>query len=512
MFILNILNVGSTTVLAHIELEVRKDTVRRKDKRGFRMKVELHTRNPASTSPGQSEMNMQADIESVGEVLHRYAWALDNKDWDRLALCFHPQVDFLASNFGHFKSRDTLVAEFQRRTARVPVRRHMFSNIYVTVDGDEAVATSYLILIRERLNAAEGANFLATGYYRIVFRRSLVGWQMMHFRYENVTAEGNIRMDPSVPPVPYQQALVSYTDAPWGDPDKLSDGRSRTQQLRDLQNMLVRSADANDTDALVTCLTPDCTALIGGAEVYGAARIARILRAGEVSRITILTNQKAAVTANSGRVGAYQFQFVEDSPHPQHHGGPLFIEAVWLDGRWLITRIEDHHLWSRGIPAETDVLQNAAVASLPDRLWEWEESRETESARLEAIDALLRYTWGNDLGSRRLIRSCLSDDADGIFTLATMLAVSGGEKITDMVVEGRANLTCSFHGVLNPVIDFEYDGRSGDMRAYCFTRRTHDANGSVLLAGGAYGGHLHKEGTRWVFDQISYTRAFGPFH
>lgn len=107
--------------------------------------------------------------ESIADLLARYAWAYDTRDWDSLAECFTPDASLtvrvvggeLAGPFrGHAEimrlMRDSAAAQDDRR-------RHLCTNLVVDPSGPgTATARSYLTLLSVRNGRLE---VLSTGTY-----------------------------------------------------------------------------------------------------------------------------------------------------------------------------------------------------------------------------------------------------------------------------------------------------------------------------------------------------------
>ncbi|ATB39411.1 ring hydroxylating subunit beta family [Cystobacter fuscus] len=107
--------------------------------------------------------------ESIADLVARYAWAYDTRNWDALVECFTPDASLslrvaggdLAGPFrGHAEimrlMRDSAAAQDDRR-------RHVCTNLVVDLSGpDTATARSYLTLISVR---GEHLEVVTTGTY-----------------------------------------------------------------------------------------------------------------------------------------------------------------------------------------------------------------------------------------------------------------------------------------------------------------------------------------------------------
>lgn len=96
------------------------------------------TRTPP---PGYSPEEV-ADRLAITDLLHTYAWAIDEQDWDLLATVFTPDAHLdYSSNPGGVKGGFAEVRDWLASVMPYfPVTQHLMSNSLVTLDGDRATA------------------------------------------------------------------------------------------------------------------------------------------------------------------------------------------------------------------------------------------------------------------------------------------------------------------------------------------------------------------------------------
>jgi 3-phenylpropionate/cinnamic acid dioxygenase small subunit len=120
--------------------------------------------------------------ESIAQLVARYAWAYDTRDWDALAGCFTPDASLTlrvagGERVGPFRGhaeimrlmRDSAAAQDDRR-------RHVCTNLVVNPSGPGlATAQSYLTLlsVRERR-----LTLLSTGTYTDEVVQSGESWRL----------------------------------------------------------------------------------------------------------------------------------------------------------------------------------------------------------------------------------------------------------------------------------------------------------------------------------------------
>lgn len=91
----------------------------------------------------ESRIRELADNIEIREILTRYAWAIDTKDWDALDDLFTPDanVDYSSSGgvVGPINEAKPWLAEM---LAAFPMTQHMLTNVDISLDGDRATARS----------------------------------------------------------------------------------------------------------------------------------------------------------------------------------------------------------------------------------------------------------------------------------------------------------------------------------------------------------------------------------
>lgn len=131
------------------------------------------------------------DERDVVAVLHRYAFALDQRDWARLRSCFRDDVvveyDGLARCEGYEQ------VERICRAALGPLARsqHLIGNAQAVVDGDTATAECYLQAQHVREGTEGGDLYVIAGRYVDVLARTGDGWRITCRRLETWWTDGN---------------------------------------------------------------------------------------------------------------------------------------------------------------------------------------------------------------------------------------------------------------------------------------------------------------------------------
>lgn len=124
------------------------------------------------------------DELDVQRVVFDYAWACDNKDWDRLRSVFtaDARLDY-SSTGGPAGGRDEVVAWLREGLSQVPVMQHVVSNFQLDVSGDQGAGRA---MFHTTVRVPGLDDMLVTGgYYELAFRREAGGWKIERLLEDN---------------------------------------------------------------------------------------------------------------------------------------------------------------------------------------------------------------------------------------------------------------------------------------------------------------------------------------
>ncbi len=126
---------------------------------------------------------MAASVEdrlAINDLFVRYATALDNGDVDTIVGCFTEDGSLESPAVGVYSGRAG-IREFSNRFAAFRARgsqlRHVLSNLAVSVNGDQAHATAYLVNIITRNGKSE---MMPPGRYDCRLERVDGEWLFKH--------------------------------------------------------------------------------------------------------------------------------------------------------------------------------------------------------------------------------------------------------------------------------------------------------------------------------------------
>ena len=135
-----------------------------------------------------------ADRLAIDGLLSRYAWAIDDKDWDALATVFteDAHIDYTSAG-GIAGDRDTVVAWLAETLAGFPMTQHMVTTRDISLDGDRATARS---MVYNPMGLPDGDGglriFYTGGVYRDRLRRTADGWRIEERVEEALWFDGDL--------------------------------------------------------------------------------------------------------------------------------------------------------------------------------------------------------------------------------------------------------------------------------------------------------------------------------
>lgn len=132
------------------------------------------------------------DRQAIDDVLHRYAHALDARDWDLLRTCFTTDAvaDYLDLG-GVNEGVETIVELCSGVLTGLDSSQHLIGSPLATVDGDTATASCYLQAQHVFAGAEGGDHYLVGGRYDDQLVRTPDGWRIRHRTLHATWSSGN---------------------------------------------------------------------------------------------------------------------------------------------------------------------------------------------------------------------------------------------------------------------------------------------------------------------------------
>ncbi len=122
-----------------------------------------------------------ADRAEIHDVLIRYGWAIDTKDWDLLDTCFtdDAEVDYSSNPGGKKGPYKQIRSWLEKMISAFPVTQHLMSNMDVKVSGDTATARTMVTNPQGAATREGPLHFFYVGArYDDQFVRTPDGWRI----------------------------------------------------------------------------------------------------------------------------------------------------------------------------------------------------------------------------------------------------------------------------------------------------------------------------------------------
>jgi 3-phenylpropionate/cinnamic acid dioxygenase small subunit len=122
-----------------------------------------------------------SDRAEIHDVIVRYGWAIDTKDWDLLDTCFTDDafVDYSSNPGGKKGAYRDVRGWLEKVMSAFPVTQHLMANIDVRLDGDRATCRT-MVTNPQGAATREGPLhfFYVGGRYDDELVRTTSGWKI----------------------------------------------------------------------------------------------------------------------------------------------------------------------------------------------------------------------------------------------------------------------------------------------------------------------------------------------
>jgi 3-phenylpropionate/cinnamic acid dioxygenase small subunit len=122
-----------------------------------------------------------ADRAEIHDVIVRYGWAIDTKDWDLLDRCFTEDayLDYTSNPGGKEGPYPKVRAWLAKVMSAFPVTQHLMANIDVNLDGDRAIVRTMVTNPQGAATREGPLHFFYVGArYDDDFVRTPDGWRI----------------------------------------------------------------------------------------------------------------------------------------------------------------------------------------------------------------------------------------------------------------------------------------------------------------------------------------------
>lgn len=135
------------------------------------------------------------DRFAVHDVMHRYALAIDTKDWSLLETVFADRVTADFRSFGGkqiFEGSASEWVENVRSTIQgMDATQHLMGNHLYEIDGDNARGTTYIRALHVCKNDWGGDTYTIGGHYSVEMGRDPEGWRIDKYTLHIAWHEGD---------------------------------------------------------------------------------------------------------------------------------------------------------------------------------------------------------------------------------------------------------------------------------------------------------------------------------
>jgi 3-phenylpropionate/cinnamic acid dioxygenase small subunit len=142
-----------------------------------------------------------SDRLEIDDLLSRYTFAIDAKDFDALDTVFTPdaQIDYTTSG-GIKGAYPEVKAWLAKALAMFPTTQHLLGNKRVTLDGDTATSRTYFYNPMGAPKKGGGLQmFFVGGYYNDRLVRTPDGWRIAERFEETAWMDGQLPTDLQIP-------------------------------------------------------------------------------------------------------------------------------------------------------------------------------------------------------------------------------------------------------------------------------------------------------------------------
>jgi 3-phenylpropionate/cinnamic acid dioxygenase small subunit len=122
-----------------------------------------------------------SDRAEINDVIVRYGWAIDTKDWALLDTCFTEDafVDYSSNPGGKAGPYTSVRSWLERVMSAFPVTQHLMSNVDITLDADRARVRTMVTNPQGAATRAGPLHFFFVGArYDDDFVRTSDGWRI----------------------------------------------------------------------------------------------------------------------------------------------------------------------------------------------------------------------------------------------------------------------------------------------------------------------------------------------
>ena len=135
------------------------------------------------------------DRLAVHDVMHRYALAIDTKNWELLETVFADQITTDFRSFGGKEAFEGPAAGWidtiRSTIDGMDATQHMMSNHLYEINGDRARGTTYIRALHVCKNDRGDDDYTVGGHYTVEMVRGSGGWRIVKYALQVTWHDGN---------------------------------------------------------------------------------------------------------------------------------------------------------------------------------------------------------------------------------------------------------------------------------------------------------------------------------
>jgi 3-phenylpropionate/cinnamic acid dioxygenase small subunit len=129
-------------------------------------------------------MSERDDRQDIADLLVRYATGIDRRDWPLFRTVFTDDCELDYGVIGAWQGVDAATDFMEQVHSLAGHTMHRLSNLAITLDGDKAMARTYIDGLIMAADNTSGVN--AIGFYDDEIVRTEDGWRIARRRYTQV--------------------------------------------------------------------------------------------------------------------------------------------------------------------------------------------------------------------------------------------------------------------------------------------------------------------------------------
>jgi SnoaL-like domain len=139
-------------------------------------------------------LNTAVDQIEIVQLIDRFGFAIDLRDWEKFQSVFHSSVEFDYSSIqgpaGNL-TPEQIVADARRDLGGFQVTQHVITNHQITLSGNSATCQAHVRATHFLPNDRGDSSLETGGWYDAGLIRSDAAWKIQRWKYSVLWSRGN---------------------------------------------------------------------------------------------------------------------------------------------------------------------------------------------------------------------------------------------------------------------------------------------------------------------------------